>query len=406
MGMGNIATTGMQAAMSNMDVISNNIANANTGGFKKSTANFADIFPSGNDASGAQIGIGVTLDSVQQNFSPGGYQTTGLAGDMAISGNGFFVLRDATSGRVSYSRFGNFKFDNTTGYFTNGNQRLQGFLASNGVIPAGSTATDLKINTAAQPAKASTTVTAHGLNLNSGDAIIPVTPTFSPTNSATYNYTTHTTLYDSLGNPTNLDLYYAKSSANTWNVYAVVNGTVINAGTPGVMSFNSSGQLASAPTGLGALAYTPTTGAAAMTFSVDMTGSTQFGSPDNTLPFTTNGYSAGTFSSFQMDNSGIITAVYSNGPSVIVGQVAIATFQSPQNLQNMGDSTWLSTTASGEPVVNPTNSSNNLKGGALETSNVDLAAELVNLINAQNTFQANAQVEQTYNEVMQTVTKL
>ncbi len=405
MGMGNIATTGMQAAMSNMDVISNNIANANTGGFKKSVASFADIFPSGNDASGAQIGIGVTLDSVQQNFSPGGYQSTGLPGNMAISGSGFFVLRDGASGQVSYSRYGNFELDQTSGYFVNGNDRLQGFPAANGVIPAGSVPSDLKINTSPQPARASTTVTAHGLNLNSGDAIIPAVPAFSASNNATYNYTTHTTVYDSLGNPTNLDLYYAKSAANSWNVFASVNGTVVNSGAPGTLSFNSSGQLTGS-TGLSALAFTPTTGAAPMSFAVDTAGTTQYGSPDSTLPFTTNGYSAGVYTNFQMDNSGIITAIYSNGPPIVVGQVALANFQSPQNLQNLGGSKWLATTDSGDPIVNTSNSSNNLRQGQLETSNVDLAAELVSLINAQNTFQANAQVEQTYNEVMQTVTKL
>lgn len=405
MGMGNIATTGMQASMSNMEVISNNIANANTGGFKKSTASFADIFPSGNEASGAQIGIGVTLDAVQQDFSPGGYQATGLPANMAIAGSGFFILRNSSSGQVSYSRYGNFELDESTGYLVNGNNRLQGFPASNGVIPAGTVPSDLRIDTTAQPAQASTTVTANGLNLNSGDPIIPAIPAFSISNQATYNYTTQNTIYDSLGNPTNLNLYYAKTAANTWNVYAAVNGSVINSGSPGALSFNSSGQLTSS-TGLSALAYTPTTGAAAMSFAVDTAGTTQFGSPDSTLPFTTNGFASGIYTNFQMDNNGIITAVYSNGPPIVVGQVALATFQSPQNLQNLGGSQWLATTTSGVPIVNTSNSSNNLRQGQLETSNVDLATELVNLINAQNTFQANAQVEQTYNQVMQTVTKL
>ncbi|MEO8400428.1 MAG: flagellar hook protein FlgE [Gammaproteobacteria bacterium] len=404
MGMGNIATTGMDAAMSNMDVISNNIANANTLGFKKSTASFADIFPSGNDASGVQIGLGVTLNSLQQNFKPGGFDDTGLPSDMCITGNGFFMLKDATSGQVTYSRDGHFQFDKATGYFSSGNQHLQGFAAVNGVIPAGGTPTDLQVSTAAQAANASTTVTARGLNLNSGD-VVPTTAPFAATDPTSYNYTNQTTVYDSLGNATKFDLYYVKSAANNWNVYSAVNGTVVNSGSPGTLTFSSAGVLTSS-TGLSSLGYTPTTGAAAMSIAVTMSGTTQYGNPDTTLPFATDGYAAGTFQNYQIDTNGLVTAIYSNGPPVVTGKVAIANFQSPQNLQNLGGATWAETNTSGAASINPTNSANNLKQGSLERSNVDLATELVNLINAQNVFQANAQVEQTYNAVMQTVTKL
>lgn len=403
MGMGNIATTGMQAAMSNMDVISNNISNANTLGFKKSTASFADLFPSGNDASGVQIGLGVNLDAIQQNFNPGGSSDTGLASDICITGAGFFIMKDP-AGAATYSRNGHFTFDSTTGYFNIGGQRLQGFPAVNNTIPAGSIPSDLKVNTAAQPAKASTSVTAQGLNLNSGDTI-PATATFSPTDTTSYNYTNHSQMYDSLGNTTNLDLYYVKTAANTWSVYSSVNGTVINSSSPGSISFTQSGQISST-SGLTGLSYTPTTGAAEMTFDINMTGTTQFGNPDTTMPFTTDGFSAGTFSKYTIDRDGLVNAIYSNNQTVKVGQVALATFQSPQNLQNLGGATWAATTASGAAVSNPGNSTGNIKQAALEMSNVDLAAELVSLINAQNTFQANAQVEQTYNQVMQTVTKL
>lgn len=405
MGMGDIATTGMQAAMSNMDVISNNISNANTLGFKGSNATFSDIFPSGNDASGAQVGLGVQLSAVQQNFQPGGFSQTGLLSDLCISGNGFFILKDPTTNAVSYTRNGNFNFNESNGYFNFGSHRLQGFAAVNGVIPAGSTPADLKIHTSAQPANASTAVTAQGLNLNSSDAIIPSSPVFNPSDSSTFNYTNNTTVYDSLGNATPLNLYYAKTAANTWNVYASVNGTVVNSGSPGVVSFTQAGQLAST-TGLSGLSYTPTTGAQALSLNVSMSGTTQFGNPDTTLPFTTDGYAAGTYTGYSIDNNGIVTANYSFGPPVTVGQVALANFQSPQNLQYLGSSSWAQTSTSGAPAVNPSNSADNLKQGFLEMSNVDLATELVNLINAQNSFQANAQVEQTYNQVMQTVTKL
>jgi len=404
MGMGNIATSGMQAAMSDMETISNNIANAKSTGFKSSSASFADIVPSGNDASGPQIGLGAKLTSVQQQFTPGTLTTTNFAGDLTVSGSGFFILHDSVSGQTSYTRTGHFDFDSTSGYFTLGNQRLQGFPAINGTVPSGSVPSDIQLKTGAQPASASTVVTAQGLNLNSSDAL-PTTSPFNENDATSYNYTTHATVYDSLGNKNNFDVYYVKTAANQWSAYAAINGNVLNSTSPGSLSFDQDGKLTAA-TGLNALSYTPTNGAAPLTLDLIMSGTTQFGNSDSTLPFTTDGYPAGSFASYTIDLNGMLTANYTNGPAVLVGQVATALFQSPESLQNQGGGQWIATSSSGLPSVNPVNSVNSVQQGVLEGSNVDLASELVSLISAQNTFQANAQVEQVYNQVMQTVIKL
>lgn len=402
MGMGDIANSGMQAAMQSMDVISNNIANANTPAFKRSTISFSDLYPSGN-ASSVQIGLGVAVTGVQQDFTPGGPVETNQLSDMSINGSGFFVMKDQTSGALSYSRYGSFNFNETTGYFMMGNSRLQGYAAANGVIPSGSSPTDLQINTDLIQAEPTANVTQQQLNLNPTDVPPTVTP-FSTTNTATYNYTTVSDMYDSLGTINKLQLYYVKSATlNTWSVNAYVNGNSVGTGT---MTFNTNGTLLSS-SGLSSLSFSPTSGAASpQIIDVSMAGATQTGTQYNSTSFAVDGYGSGEFSGYLIDTNGNITAQYSNGQSVLAGQVALADFQSPQYLQNLGNNLYGATTNSGPATVNQTNSVSNISQGTLENSNVDLATEMVNLITAQNTFQANAQVEQTYVQVMQTVIKL
>lgn len=404
MGMGDIANTGMQAAMQNMNIISNNVANAGTYGFKRSTASFADIFPSGNNASSVQSGLGVQLTSIQQDFSPGAPTMTNLPSDLSIPGSGFFMLNDANSGQKSYTRVGHFSFDPNKGYFNIGTARLQGYPATNGVIAPGSSPADLQINVNPVPAKPSANVTEQQLILSAKDSA-PTGGAFNPSSPTTYNYMTTCNLYDSLGAQNNLSLYYVKSAtANTWTVNAYVNGTSVGTGT---MTFNpANGQLATS-TGLTGLSFSPTSGAASpQTFNVDMTGATQTGSTYNSNAFTVDGYGAGVYDHYLVDDNGMLTAVYTNGQKVLSGQIAVADFQYPQALQSLGSSSWGETSASGKAVINQLNSSGNISQGTLEMSNVDLASELVSLITAQNTFQANAQVEQAYVQVMQTITKL
>ena len=400
MGIGNIATTGMQAAMTNMEVISNNIANSNTPAFKGSLTNFGDLYPAGGNASSVQAGLGVSVTSIQQNFKTGGQSPTGIASDLAITNNNLFIMRDASSGQTSYTRYGRFSFDD--GYFTLGNKRLQGFLAVNDTIPSGSTPADLFINTSPIAANASTTVTQQQLNLNASDSAPKTTP-LDPTDSTSYNYSSATTLYDSLGTSNTLTLYYVKTAANEWTVNAYVNGSSVGTGS---LTFASDGSL-SAATGLTGMSFSPTSGATSpQSFDISMIGAKQFSSAYNQRPFTSDGYSAGTYTGYTIDKDGMVNVSYSNNQSILAGQIALANFQTPEQLQNIGDMSWITTSGSGEPNINQSNSSNGIKQSSIEMSNVDLASEMVSLITAQNIFQANAQVEQVYNQVMQTVTNL
>lgn len=405
MGMDNIANLGMQAAMENMSIISNNIANANTYAFKRSTGNFADLFPTGNDTAGVGIGSGVQLTSTQIDFTPGGPSNpTFISSDISLNNAGFFIMKDPNTGQSTYSRYGRFSFDAVNGFFTIGSSRLQGFPAVNGGIPAGSTPSDLQVNTDVISGDATTTVTQSQLNLNSADKPPTLTP-FDPTNASTYNFTTATTIYDSLGSQHSLSVYYVNTGPGAWTVNSFVDGASV--GAPGSMTFDTNGNL-TATSGLSNLSFLPGTGAASpQTFSINLTGATQFGSPDFSNPFTRDGFPAGRFTSFTIDQNGKVSANYNNGqPATLVGQIAIANFQAPQGLQSLGNMSWSATTDSGTPIINQANSANNFSQGTVELSNVDLANELVNLISAQNTFSANAQVEQTFVQVMQKVMQI
>lgn len=398
MGIGNIATTGMKAAMTDMEVISNNISNAGTPAFKASHTNFADIYPT--NASTVQAGLGVAVTGIQQSFTPGGPTATGLASDLCIMNNGFFVMRDASSSQLSYTRYGGFALSND-GYFTLGNQHLQGYAAVNNTIPSGSPISDLFVNTSPIPAAASTTVSQQNLNLNAADGVKTIP--FDPNDQSSFNYSSVATVYDSLGTENHLNLYYLKTSANEWTVNAYMNGASIGTGS---LTFSSDGSLATS-VGLDALSFNPTSGATSpQVFEVDMAGATQFSAAYNTNPFSSDGYSAGTYSGYTIDKNGEVSVQYSNKQNVLVGKIALATFRSPEGLQNIGNMSWIETDASGTPNVAQTNSEAAIQQGSLEMANVDLASEMVKLITVQNIFQANAQVEQTYNEVMQTVTQL
>lgn len=400
MGIGNIADTGMQAAMTNMEVISNNIANANTVGFKKSYISFADIYPTATGSSSNQAGLGVGVSGVNQNFSTGGFMITGQSLDMSINKGGFFCLRDSSSGQTTYTRAGRFQTTND-GYITAGGTTcLQGFVAQNNKIPPGGSVSDLKINNGPLQATATSTLTEQ-INLNSSASVI--TGSIDPTSQSTYNFSSNGYAFDSLGNKHDVVSYYAKSADNEWNVDVYVDGTKATSGT---MSFTSSGNL-SATTGLSSFTFAPGTGATSpQTLSIDLSGSTQVSSPNSVTKNESNGYEAGTYQGCGVDKDGMVWMTYSNGQKVLAGQVAIANFQSPENLSNVGNMQWTSTTASGNAIYNQSYSTGNINAGALEQSNVDLTSEMVSLLNAQHTFQANAQVERTYSQVMEDVIKL
>lgn len=402
--------SGLNAASKNLDVIGNNVANSGTVGFKQSQAQFADVYASSLNGSGSsQVGIGTKVSQVAQQFTQGNITSSNNPLDIAINGNGFFRL--SNNGTVSYSRNGQFQLDKS-GYIVNATgARLTGYTAnSSGVLSTGAPA-EININTADIPPQVTSTVNAV-LNLDSSSAV-PTGGAFDMTNPTTYNNATSVSIYDSLGNSHTLQTFYVKTAANTWNVYAADDGTAIGYVPPaaavpvGTLTFNSSGTLTGgSPV---PIAVPVTTGAGTpFTVNVDYTGTTQFGSTFSVNSLKQDGYTSGKLSGFSTGSDGTIVGRYTNGQSATLGQVVLASFTDPNGLQPLGDNAWAETAASGAALVGSPGSGplGSLQSSATEDSNVDLTAELVNMITAQRNYQANAQTIKTQDQVMQTLVNL
>jgi len=413
-----IALSGLNAASADLRVIGNNVANSSTTGYKSSRAEFADIFASSNlGVTANAIGNGVRVSSVTQQFTQGNISFTDNNLDLAISGQGFFRLND--NGTTAYSRAGAFGVDRD-GYVVNSqSQRLTAFQAdSNGNITGG--LGDLQLSTGDLPPQSTSTVTMSA-NLDSTQAA--VTAPFNRTDPTTYNNSTSVSVYDSLGNPLLMTTYYQKQAtpANTWNQYSYItepDGTVDEmipaggvSGDPAVMSFDNSGVLTSvvpntgSPTVANYAAVALGTGAANLTMTNTLSNVTQFGSSFAVTALDQDGFSTGRLSGVDIGETGIVTARYTNGQSRTLAQVAMANFTNPTGLRQLGDTTWVETFDSGVPLVSAPGSGSQglLQSGALESSNVQITEQLVNMITAQRNFQANAQVISTADTITQTI---
>lgn len=428
------AISGIQAASKDMEVIGNNIANASTTGFKSSRAEFADVYSTGSYGGGRYAtGSGVVLSRVQQSFGQGNFTFTNNSLDLGINGSGFFVLSD--NGSPVYTRAGSFGVNND-GFIVNSlNQRLQGYLAdSSGTITTISG--DLAIDTANISPKATSRVTT-GLNLfaNSTPPSVDWLGGASPVTD-TYNNVTSSTVYDSLGNSHVLSMYFihadsaaatgdpnAASPAGTTNQWYVAfqidnQNVPANVGPNNTdnlyrVNFNADGTFANAqdttntqlPSNLIPLSMTLTNGANPLSFTVDLSNTTQFGSAFAVQSNTQDGYTTGNLDGLDIDENGILFGSYTNGQAKAMGQVQLANFSDPDGLRNLGDTTWGASSASGQALIGApgTASLGLIQSGALEDSNVDLTSELVKLIGAQRNFQANAQTIRTADAVTQTI---
>lgn len=399
--------SGLNAASKNLEVIGNNVANASTVGFKQSRAQFADVYANSLTGSGAsQIGIGTKLATVAQQFTQGNISSTNNSLDVAINGGGFF--RMSNNGEITYTRNGQFQMDKD-GYIVNAsNNRLTGYSAINGVLSTGSPA-EININTA-DLAPVTTTEIAATLNLDSTNTDLTAAG-FDPNDPETYHNSTAITVYDSLGNEHALQSYFVKTGAGTWNVYNTVDGvstTTLPAPTA-VMTFTGTGtspvSVPAAPT----ISFTPTTGATGpQVMTLDYSNSTQFGSSFSVTTPTQDGYASGTLAGFNIAKDGQIIGRYTNGQSQTLGQVALASFTNPNGLQQIGNNAWSESADSGPAVIGaPTSGGLGvLQSSAVEDSNSDLTAELVNMITAQRVYQANAQTIKTQDQVLQTLVNL
>ena len=397
-----IALSGLNAASSDLEVTANNVANVNTHGFKESRAQFAEVFAIGTQSVGSSAsGSGVRLSAVAQQFTQGNIDFTDNALDLAIGGEGFFVLSD--SGARSYSRAGAFGVDNQ-GYVVNAQgSRLQAYpYAGNGLFNTG-TPQDLQLVTGANPPQATTTAT-FGINLPA-DAAVPANPVFNPADPSSFNHTTSVTVYDSLGAAHTATVYFIKDAVvNTWNTQVEIEGNPVGGATPIV--FAPDGTLQS-PAGGGMLLapYNPGTGAADITMSLNFGTATQFGNNFGVNSLSQDGFTTGRLTGVSVDPEGIVFARFTNGQSTSLGKLALANFVNPQGLQQLGDTSWGESFQSGDALLGEagTASFGNIQSGALEASNVDLTAQLVQMITAQRNFQANAQMISTADTVTQTV---
>jgi flagellar hook protein FlgE len=402
-----IALSGLNAASSDLGVTANNIANSNSTGFKSSRTEFADVYTaSGIGVGNGSAAAGVRVASISQQFSQGTVQYTDSNLDLAISGKGFFTLE--TPNGYQYTRAGAFGIDRD-GYIVNSsNNRLMGYPPVPGATGAAttfntSTLSGMQLQTAQSSPQATTSATV-GINLTANSAQPTVSP-FDPTNPNSYNYTTSSPVYDSLGNLSTARYYFVKTAnANEWQVAATIDGTQV--GALQTLQFSSSGALISPATGTITLpAYTPTTGAAALNLTINLGKSTQYGGAFAVAELTQDGYASGRLSSIDIDDKGVVFARFTNGRALELGQIALSAFPNPQGLSQNGDASWSQTYASGDVIRGQAGSGSlgSIQAGALEGSNVDLTKELVNMITAQRTFQANAQMISTADQVTQTI---
>lgn len=419
-----IAVSGLKSAVTDLDVTGNNIANANTTGFKASRGQFADIYAASNLGSGSDaVGQGVQLTAVAQQFTQGSIGFTDNSLDFAVNGEGFFVLSDA--GAQTYSRSGAFGLDKDGFIVNSTGQNLIGFQAdANGAITGA--VDNLQISTANIAPSPSTSVAAE-LNLDAADPVPTViaaqiaadgsaTPAaraasadtaFDPANTQTYNNSTSLTVYDSLGEEHLAVFYFVKTDSNEWNVHMRVDNDNTQTLTSGQLTFDSAGAIASggiiASGGFGT--YTPTNGSSPIDLGLTLTGSTQFGADFGVNALSQDGFTTGRLSGVDVDDKGIVLARFTNGQSQAQGQIVLAAFSNPQGLQAQGDTSWAETSASGQALIAGPGSGTLglIQAGALEESNVELSEQLVNMIIAQRAFQANAQVISTEDEITQTI---
>lgn len=399
--------SGLNAASKTLEVIGNNVSNANTVGFKQSRAEFADVFANSLNGSGtSQIGIGTKIAAVAQQFTQGNITSTNNSLDIAINGGGFF--RMSNNGEITYTRNGQFQLDKLGFIVNSEGNRLTGYTANTAGVLSTGAPSDLSIDTSdLQPAP--TTEVAGTVNLDSRNTALTAAG-FDPADPTTYHNSSAVTVYDSLGNAHNVQSYFVKTGAGVWDVFTTADGvatTVLPAPTA-TLTFTGTGITPTSVPAVPAVNFTPTTGANAVSFTLDYTNSTQFGSNFSINALSQDGYSSGRLAGFSTSSDGLIVGRYTNGQSRVLGQVVLASFVNPNGLKSLGGNAWADSADSGTPLVGSPNSGGLgvLQSSAVEDSNVDLTAELVNMITAQRVYQANAQTIKTQDQVLQTLVNL
>jgi flagellar hook protein FlgE len=414
--------SGLDAESDALGVVGNNVANSNTVGFKESRAVFENVM--GAATGTTSIGSGVTMSSTQTDFTQGTLTTTGQPTDLALSGDGFFVVNGNVNGVTGnfYTRDGQTQI-NSSGTLVNDNGlALQGYqIAPDGTMS--SQVGNITLSTAALSPKPTDSINVTA-NLNA-NATPPTNP-WDPTNpSATSNFSTTINVYDSLGNAHALDVYFTNTGPNQWDYHVMANGSEVSGGTAGTaqeigtgsLTFDSNGALQSDSVSLpatvtfnGASAQTinmnlgtPITPSGSGAAGTGLDGITQFGSSSAVSAQSQDGYGPGSLSGVQIAADGTVSGTYSNGQTIAVGQLAIAKFQSNQGLAATGDNMFEATAASGDAALAAAGSGGrgSISSGSLEQSNVDIASQFVVLIADQRAFQASSKTITTADQMLQ-----
>ena len=402
MGSFSIALSGLQADTVALNTIGNNLANLNTTAFKEQGTTFEDLFYQQIGTSGSnnplQLGVGTRVSGTATSFLQGSILPTGNSTDMALNGDGFFVVQQG--GVQSLTRAGNFQLSQDGNLTTVDGEQVMGYGASNGVVNLNGGLVPLVVPVGTTEAAQATQNFSITANLNAG----ATTGT---------QFSTPLTMYDSLGTSQAATITYTKTGANTWD-YAIALPAGDATGTPvnntGTLTFNSAGQLISPSGSVTGIQFPGLTdGASDMSFNWNLNDSngnptiSQSTSASTNTASSQDGFASGSYQSFSVDSNGVITAEFSNNNTATIGQVAVARVNNMQGLTMAGDNNFLTTAASGSASIGVagTGGRATIEDSALEQSNVDISTEFSNLIVAQRAFEANSKTVTTFDSITQ-----
>ncbi|HDZ47881.1 hypothetical protein LCGC14_0150900 [marine sediment metagenome] len=414
------ALSGLSAQQQKLGAVGNNIANSQTVGFKSSNVQFADVYAE------SRIGLGVRTSTVLQNFSQGNIESTNRNMDLAIAGEGFFRFQQ-TNGEVGYSRNGQLTMTADGRLINAQGAQIMGYPAdAEGNVLAGGNVQPMQVPPADLQANATTELDI-SLNLDSGESVVlgqDGNPLPAPTaedlandglNANQYSYSTNATIYDSQGNARNLTLYFTKTEQNQWRVDGRITGGPNDADNYGLanistLTFNQNGILTGGTEPEWEINTGEFDGAllANLEVAMNFAGTTQFANSSSVNNTTQDGYTSGALVGITIENDGTIMRNYSNEQSRAAGQIALVSFRNPEGLRPVGDNLWTATGASGQELVGAAGTGllGMIEASAIETSNVDMARELVDMIIAQRAYQANSQTISTQDELLQTIINL
>ncbi|HEX4036785.1 MAG TPA: flagellar hook protein FlgE [Acidobacteriaceae bacterium] len=407
-----IPLSGLAASSDSLNVIANNLSNLNTDGYKDESLNFADVFNQVQGVSGngdpIQIGSGVQIDGQTSNLTNGTVSNTGIASNVALQGNGFFVVQGAVNGLTSFTRSGDFTVNSQGQLVSQSGQLVMGYPAVNGVVSTSSALGPISVNQASNIPAVSTSSFSMDTNLNAGAAVGD-------------QFSTPITVYDSLGTSHVLNVTYTNTAASTWSYnISIPSSDVGGTGTAttlatGTLTFDSSGNLTSPASPVAGINISGLAdGAAPMNLSWSLTGSggasylTQQDATSATSSTSQNGYGVGTLTGYSILSDGTVEGQFSNNQTLSLGKLAVASFANPQGLTELGGNDFQATFASGTPNIGQAGAGGNgtITGGAVEESNVNLSTEFANMIVAQQTYEANAKVLTTMDQVSQATIQL